>query len=98
MVERVAALASVPAQQPPDPPLAQMPALPGKARTVLALAAGLTLVACVAETRHQLGYWQDSVTLFGRALEITPDDDVALNNYCLELFSQGKYEEAAARL
>ena len=98
IVERVTALTSVPAQQPPDPPPAQMPALPGKARTVLALAAGLTLVACVAETRHQLGYWQDSVTLFGRALDINPDNDVALNNYCLALFGQGKYEEAATRL
>ena len=98
IVERVAALTAVPVLQPSFPPPAQMPALPGKARTVLALAAGLTLAACVAETRHQVGYWQDSATLFGRALEITPDDDVALNNYCLELFNQGRYEEAAARL
>jgi len=78
--------------------LASTPALAVTARTALALGAGLALAACAGETRRQLSYWQDSLTLFGRALELDPDNDVALNNYCMALFSQGKYDEAAARL
>ncbi len=38
----------------------------------LALPMGaLTLVACVAVTRNQMGYWRDSVTVFGHATSLT---------------------------
>ena len=109
IVERVAARASLSALspgavasmgdlRPSGQPSAQMPAFPVKVRTVLALVAGAVLAFCALETRHQLGYWRDSLTLFGRALELDSGNEIALNNYCLELFSQGKYEEAAGRL
>ena len=65
---------------------------------VLAVAAGVTLAACAAETRYQLGFWQDSMSLFGRALKLDPGNEIALNNYCLALFDHRKYEEAAVLL
>ena len=64
-------------------------------RNVLAAVAGLALVACVAATSRQLGYWKDSEHLFGRALEVAPANYIALDNYGRALLKQGKLPEAA---
>jgi tetratricopeptide (TPR) repeat protein len=57
------------------------------------LAAGL-LVACAVGSRVQLRYWKDSLTLFRRALEVTKNNYVALNNLSTALLQQGRLEEA----
>ena len=64
------------------------------ARGLLTAAASLLLVGCVVATRAQLGYWQDSEHLFGHAVEVTPANYVALNDYGLALLKQGKVNEA----
>jgi protein O-mannosyl-transferase len=46
-------------------------------RKLLAGAAMLLVVLCAAGTFHQLGYWQDNVTLFTRTIEITEDNWMA---------------------
>jgi len=62
---------------------------------------GLTIVACclvialTIATRVQANYWQNSVTLFQRAVDVTTDNYVAHNNLG-ELFAQqGRLDEAA---
>ena len=63
-------------------------------RNFLAAVASLALVACVAATSRQLGYWKDSEHLFGHALEVTPANYIALDNYGRALLKQGKLPEA----
>jgi tetratricopeptide (TPR) repeat protein len=65
---------------------------------IVTLLGGLVLAACAAETRQQVSYWQDSESLFLRALEVTRDNDLALNQYCNALMDKGKYDEAATAL
>jgi len=45
--------------------------------TVLSLAAAAALVLCMALTRQQLGYWQDSETLFRYTLKVTQNNYIA---------------------
>jgi len=40
-------------------------------RTVAGALAGLVLAACAVETRRQVPYWHDTVSLLGRAIEVT---------------------------
>jgi len=63
------------------------------------LAAGglAALVGCAALTRLQLGYWRDTVTLFGRAVEVTKDNCIALTILGDAWFKQGNLAEAGAR-
>jgi protein O-mannosyl-transferase len=44
---------------------------------VAACVAGLVVLALVIDTRRQLDYWQNSVTLFVRALQVTSDNYIA---------------------
>jgi tetratricopeptide (TPR) repeat protein len=55
----------------------------------VAAAAAMTLA-----TRAQVGYWKDSVTLFGRAAAVTRDNTTMLKNLGNELWSAGRYKEA----
>jgi tetratricopeptide (TPR) repeat protein len=57
-------------------------------------AAGLVL-ACLLDTRYQLRYWRDSVTLFRRAIEVTGEN--FMGNYYLAnaLWAAGNLDEAA---
>jgi tetratricopeptide (TPR) repeat protein len=64
-------------------------------RTAVIFGTAGVLSACLLETRHQLGYWQNSVTLFSRALEIAgenPMGDYFLGNAWL---AAGNLDEAA---
>jgi tetratricopeptide (TPR) repeat protein len=63
-------------------------------RKILAALASLTLLACVAATNRQLGYWKDSEHLFGHALEVAPANYIALDNYGRALLKQNKLPEA----
>ena len=64
-------------------------------RSALALGAALVLGACVGATRSQLKHWQNSVTLFSHALEVTKDNWLAHNNLGTALADQGKVDEGA---
>ena len=61
---------------------------------VLTLAGVAALSLCAALTRQQLGYWQDSETLFRHALKVTADNDVARNNLGLALLDEDQTDAA----
>jgi len=63
-------------------------------RPVLALAACLALLGLAASTRHQLGFWRDSRSLFTRALEVTDGNYQAHYTLSLELAHRGAIDEA----
>lgn len=56
----------------------------------------IVLVALSIVTFVQTGYWKDSITLFGHAVEVTRDNDTALNNLGAALFHAHRYDEALA--
>ncbi len=58
---------------------------------------GLASAVCAAwfmVTLVDIGYWQDSVTLFRRALDVTDGNYVAYNNLGAELRKSGQIDEA----
>ena len=68
-----------------------------KASRSLFIAGGLiTALLCIATTRHELNYWQDTFTLFGRALAITKDNFVAYQSVADADLDQGDLEKAIA--
>jgi protein O-mannosyl-transferase len=58
------------------------------------VAGGAAIVLCLALTRQQLGYWQDSEALFRHALEVTENNWVAHNNLGIVLDDKGQSDEA----
>jgi hypothetical protein len=52
------------------------------------------ILLCVELTRHQLGYWQESETLFRQALKVTTENPVASNNLGDALVRKGRIDEA----
>jgi protein O-mannosyl-transferase len=63
--------------------------LPAKARQMLlGTAAVIILAACAVVSRQQLGYWQNSQTLFEHALKVDSDDSVAKQNLHIYLFEK----------
>jgi Flp pilus assembly protein TadD len=63
---------------------------------VLPVAAGVALTACAILTWRQVHVWQDGVTLFTHAIEVTQDNFVAHDNLGVELDRRGEYEAALA--
>jgi protein O-mannosyl-transferase len=63
---------------------------------IRALAGGSVclLAACAALTARQLGYWRDTETLFGRALQVAPENFVAQNILGGYYSGKGSYDEA----
>jgi len=61
---------------------------------MLSVAGSAVVILCLGATRQQLGYWQDSETLFGHALAVTEDNYVAHNNLGLALEKKGQTDEA----
>ncbi len=53
-----------------------------------------TFLGCLALTRHQLGYWQNSETLFRHALAVTKNNCLAHNYLGAELYAQGQTSAA----
>ncbi|MCH6560979.1 MAG: hypothetical protein IH800_01000 [Myxococcales bacterium] len=49
-------------------------------KPVAAAATALVVIACIACTRAQVSHWRNSLTLFERAVAVTDDNWVALNN------------------
>ena len=63
---------------------------------ILGLGLGLASVGCIAVTRNQIAWWQDSGTLFERALSVTRENNVACARLGEHLRQQGKMTEAMA--
>ncbi len=63
-------------------------------RWTLGLVAALMLSACLVATSVQLRYWQNSVTLFTHAIQVTQENATPHNNLGGALTAQGKYTEA----
>jgi len=53
------------------------------------------LITCLTLTRHQLGYWQNTETLMGHALELNPNNYLAHNNLGIYYTRLGRTEEAS---
>jgi tetratricopeptide (TPR) repeat protein len=60
----------------------------------ISVAGGVVLVLCVALTRQQLSYWQDSETLFRHTLAVTENNDLAHNNLGDALNQKGQIDDA----
>jgi len=71
----------------PFPARFKMPAFPA--------VTGVAVVACCALTRHEIGFWKDSATVWGRAAAVTKDNYVAHNS--LGVFCQQNQPDAALR-
>ena len=67
----------------------------GKIRGRLAFSAGLAVIAVFAAlTWIQCGYWKNSATLFGHAIQVTKENYVAHNNLAFYLNKKGMLKEA----
>jgi tetratricopeptide (TPR) repeat protein len=62
-------------------------------RWVPAAAAASILLACLAVTWNQVGYWHDSLALWQHALEVKEKNNIAHNNLGLALYHQAKAKE-----
>ena len=60
----------------------------------LTASAGVLLSLLITTTWRQVGYWENSVALFTRALAVTADNPVAHNNLGYTLSTQGKFGKA----
>jgi len=60
----------------------------------LSVASGAAMVLCLALTRQQIGYWKDGVALFGHALEVANDNQIAHTAFGDALGRKGKMDEA----
>lgn len=70
----------------------------GWPRTVLGSLTALALAGCLIATSQQLRYWQNSETLFSRAIAVTKDNAVAECNLSAALMDQGRKTEALDHL
>jgi protein O-mannosyl-transferase len=60
----------------------------------LSVASGGAIVLCLALTRQQIGYWKDGVALFGHALEVAKDNQIAHAAFGDALGRKGQMDEA----
>ena len=65
---------------------------------VLSFAGAAAIFLCVSLTWDQIGYWQDSETLFRHALEVTDGNYIAHNNLGALLEDRGNFDEAIGHL
>ena len=56
---------------------------------------GIICILLTAATRHQLGFWQNSISLFRHSLKATDNNYVADNNLGLALMEQGNMTDSA---
>ena len=62
------------------------------------LIGGALVLACMLLTRHQIGYWQDGVSVWRRAVAVTENNYDAHNRLGRAWFSQGRLDEAVREL
>jgi hypothetical protein len=65
-----------------------------KTSSPLIFSAALVLIACLLVSRHQLFFWQNSVTLFTRAIQVTKDNSAAECDLGVALGAVGRTNEA----
>ncbi len=63
-------------------------------RVLPAVIAGIMVSAAITCTSLQLRYWRSSLALFKRAVDVTDNNYVMLNNYANRLKETGKIDEA----
>jgi hypothetical protein len=63
----------------------------------LSVAGGAASVLCLSLTRQQLGYWQDSESLFRHALQVTEDNQIAHKVLGAALDAKGRTDEAISQ-
>jgi len=68
--------------------------VPAKNFKLTAVIAGLVLFSLTVDTIAELQYWKNSQTLFGRAIEVTKNNYMMLDNYGSILVEQGEVEDA----
>lgn len=66
-------------------------------RLALAFSATGVAVLCAAQTRHELQFWRNNLTLFQRAVEVSPGSSTAHKNLGEALARLGRWEEALGR-
>jgi tetratricopeptide (TPR) repeat protein len=66
----------------------------GAGQVFLASAATAAIVACMVLTWAQVGTWRNSITLFTRALETTPENFLTYNNLGCAYFDKGDLQAA----
>ncbi len=64
---------------------------------VLSLGGAAAIILCCALTRQQLGYWQDSETLFRYTLKVTQNNYIAYYSLGNALLEKGQTEEAISQ-
>jgi hypothetical protein len=57
-------------------------------KILVGITAVIILAGCAVVSRHQLAYWQNSLTLFDHALKVDPDNIVAKQNRHIYLFEK----------
>ena len=62
--------------------------------TVMAVGAGCILISCAWLTGRQAAYWQNSLSLFGRAVQLSPRNYLAHDLYGIALMGKGYFPEA----
>ena len=60
----------------------------------LSVASGVAIVLCLSLTRQHIGYWKDGVALFGHALEVAKDNQIAHAAFGDALGRKGQMDEA----
>ncbi|MGA2788585.1 MAG: tetratricopeptide repeat protein, partial [Verrucomicrobiota bacterium] len=63
----------------------------------LSVAGSVAMILCVGLTRQQLGYWEDSETLFRHALAVTENNYLAHNGLGYALLMKGQTNEAISQ-
>jgi hypothetical protein len=63
-------------------------------KMIMAIMAGLVLIACAFRTRDQLGYWQNGGTVFRHAIAVTQNNYTAYYNLGIYLANKGLANEA----
>ena len=63
-------------------------------KSVLSVAAAVVILAMIVSTCLQLRYWQNSVTILGRAVEVNPNDRFAQANLGVAFLRKNSYDDA----
>ncbi|MBF0536997.1 MAG: glycosyltransferase family 39 protein [Nitrospirae bacterium] len=65
-----------------------------RVRILIATGALFIVVACAVLARKQVQYWQNNETLYRHALEVTDENSLKYQLYCISLLKSGRYDEA----
>jgi protein O-mannosyl-transferase len=60
----------------------------------LSVTSGMAVVLCLALTRHQIGYWQESETLLRHTLAVSDNNGMIQRNLACALLDKGQIDEA----